>query len=268
MDRAIRALRLVRVFGALALATLVLLPVQLVALRLRWPLAAAIPRAWHRIALAALGARVTIVGAPAPVRPCLVCANHVSWSDIVMFGAVLPASFVAKSDVAGWPGVGFLARLQRTVFVDRARRQAAGGTASEMAARLAGGDVLVLFPEGTSSEGHRVLPFRSALLGAARAEMAGEVAVQAAAIVYTGRHGVPLTRAGRAAFGWTGDTALAPHLLAIAGGGPFEVEVRFGRPRSGAELADRKALARDLEAEVRALAAAARQGRAPPAAAR
>lgn len=250
-----------RVFGVLALATLLLLPVQVLALRFGGSVSARVPHWWHRLALAMMGGRVRVVGEPAPTRPCLICANHVSWSDIVVLSAVLPVSFVAKSDVATWPGIGFLAKLQRTVFVDRVRRQATGDTTVEMAARLSGGDVLVLFPEGTSSEGHRVLPFRSALLGAVRAGIAGDVAVQPAAIVYTGRHGVPLQRNQRAAFGWTGDTELVPHLLDITGGGPFEVEVRFGRARTGPELADRKALTRDLEVEVRALAAAARQGR-------
>ena len=98
----------------------------------------------------------------------LLVANHTSWLDIPVLSAVAPVSFVAKKEVGGWPFVSSLARLQRSVFVDRARRTAVGETAGEILARLAQGDTIVLFAEGTSSDGNRVLPFMTSLFAAAK----------------------------------------------------------------------------------------------------
>lgn len=100
-------------------------------------------------------------------------SNHVSWLDIIVLGSLRPLSFVAKSEIAGWPVVGTLARLQRTVFIDRARRADTAAVNAAVARRLAGGDLIVLFAEGTTGDGTRLLPFRSSLVGAARAALAG-----------------------------------------------------------------------------------------------
>ena len=152
----------------LAAITAVVLPLQMLALRGGWRLAHRLPVWWHHRALSALAARVKVTGAPVSDRPLLVTPNHCSWLDIPVIASLMPISFVAKSEVATWPVFGTLARLQRTVFVDRTRRTATGKAASELGERLADGDCMVLFPEGTSSAGDIVLPFRSALLGAAR----------------------------------------------------------------------------------------------------
>ena len=115
------------------------------------------------------GLRIEVNGRLARDAPVLVLANHVSWLDISVIGSLGPLSFVAKSEVERWPVVGLFARLQRTVFIDRARRAHTAEVNATVARRLAGGDIIVLFPEGTSSDGNRVLPFRSSLVGAARA---------------------------------------------------------------------------------------------------
>ncbi|MFG3757146.1 lysophospholipid acyltransferase family protein, partial [Klebsiella pneumoniae] len=95
----------------------------------------------------------------------LILSNHVSWLDIIVVTAVTPVVFVAKHEVASWPLFGWLAKLQRTIFIERERRQKTGAVAREMGDRLTGGDTVVLFAEGTSSDGNRILPFRSALIG-------------------------------------------------------------------------------------------------------
>jgi 1-acyl-sn-glycerol-3-phosphate acyltransferase len=248
------ALRLV----ALSLVTLPLIPVQALAVRLRWPLAATLPVFWHRLALATLGVRVTTFGAPATGRPLLVVANHASWLDILILGGRMPLSFVAKTEVATWPVFGLFAKLQRSVFVDRARRGDAGRTATEMAARMVAGDSIVLFAEGTTSDGNQVLPFRSALLGAARHALGddggkggGAVLVQPVAIAYLRRHGVPLGHAGRALVAWPGDVDLVPHLMTLVRSGPFDVAVAYGPPRLFDAMTDRKQLTAALETDVR-----------------
>jgi 1-acyl-sn-glycerol-3-phosphate acyltransferase len=239
----------------LAAITAVALPTQMVASRFDWPLARRLPVWWHRRALAALGVRVRVNGAPASTRPLLVTPNHCSWLDIPVIGSLMPISFVAKSEVATWPLFGLFAKLQRSVFVDRTRRTATGKAADELGRRLAEGDCMVLFPEGTSSTGDVVLPFRSALLGAARGAMdAGghaEVWVQPMTVAYTRIAGMPIGRAERPRVGWTGDVDLPPHLWGVFTAGGIDVEIVWGEARPFDATTDRKALARDLETAVR-----------------
>ena len=121
---------------------------------------------YYRVLCRLLRIRVRVVGEPVHDRAVLFVSNHVSWADILAIGSIAPVAFVAKSEVADWPLVGVTARLQRTVFVDRARRHQTGDAVAEIVKRLVGGTSVVLFAEGTSSDGNRVLPFRSALLGA------------------------------------------------------------------------------------------------------
>lgn len=243
----------VRLFG-LALVTLALIPLQMLARRCGWRLAGTLPVLWHRLALATLGVRVAVHGAPATGRPLLVVANHASWLDIAILGSRLPLSFVAKAEVATWPLFGLFARLQRTVFVDRTRRADAGRAAAEMASRMAAGDAIVLFAEGTTSDGNRVLPFRSALLGAARQALADgtdAVLVQPVAVAYRARRGLPLGRAGRLLVAWPGDVELVPHLTQLVRAGPFDVAVAYGPARLFDASTDRKHLTAALETDVR-----------------
>ena len=129
-----------------------------------------------------------------------------------------PASFIAKTEVAGWPLFGWLARLQRSVFIDRRARSTAHQRDS-IAARLAAGEALILFPEGTSGDGNRLLPFKSALFSVAdhAPATAGAVTVQPVSIAYTRLDGMPLGRALRPFFAWYGSMSLAPHLWRMLG---------------------------------------------------
>src|SRR4029077_17442171 len=165
-------LRLGYVLAAIAVVTAVLLPFQWIAVKLGLPLRRRIPVLFHRMMCAILGVRVRVIGRKMPEQPLLIVANPVSWLDISVITAVAPVVFVAKQEVACWPLLGLLARLQRTVFVDRTRRHKTRDVNAEIAQRLAEGDPVVLFGEGTSSDGNRVLPFRSALIGSARDALA------------------------------------------------------------------------------------------------
>src|SRR3954465_8767699 len=132
------ALRLSRL--ALYLAwTVPLMPVQAAGLVLRRPWVATFPRFYHRWCCRILGLRVRRIGRPTAVRPGLFAANHVSYLDIIIFSSLIAGSFVAKREVAGWPLFGWLAKLQRSVFIDRQVRSTAQQRDS-IAGRLAAGD--------------------------------------------------------------------------------------------------------------------------------
>ena len=179
----------------------------------------------------------------------LFAANHVSYLDITVLGSLLDASFIAKTEVAGWPLFGWLARLQRSVFIDRRARSTAHQRDS-IAARLAAGEALILFPEGTSGDGVRLLPFKSALFSVADHAAAGAVTVQPVSIAYTRLDGMPLGRALRPFFAWYGAMSLAPHLWRMLGLGRLEVVVEFHPPTSLAVCGSRKMLARYCEERI------------------
>lgn len=250
-------LRATLVLSGFAALTLPLMPVQALLVRTSTTAARRFPNWYHRQVCRLLGIRLNVTGGVAP-GAVLIVANHTSWLDIVVLSALAPVSFVAKREVDGWPFVGSLARLQRTVLVDRERRTSAGDTASEIRSRLDQGDKLVLFPEGTSSDGNRVLPFRSALFGAVMpgrseegAQRAGGAVVQTVTLAYTRLHGVPLTRGEKPLVGWYGDMEMGAHAWQLLQAGPLDVEIRVGEPMPLEQFASRKELAQATEAEVR-----------------
>ena len=216
------------------------------------PLYGVIPLIFHRFVTRVLfGMRITVVGKPArPSKkkgPVLLASNHNSWMDITVLSAVTKVSFVAKAEVETWPLFGWLAKLQRTIFVKRdARAQTAHQTA-ELLKRLERGDRLVLFPEGTSSDGNKVLPFNSSLFGVAQlAEMKPgmkSLRVQPVSISYQKLHGLPMGRYYRPFYAWYGEMELAPHLWRGLQLGPIDVVVEFHEPITLADTGNRKKLA-------------------------
>ncbi len=248
-------MRLFCAAAAAALITAALIPVQWLALRLNAPLRRATPVAYHRMMCRLLGLRLEVRGTLSTARPLLIVSNHVSWMDICAVSSLLPGVFVAKSEVARWPIVGLLARLQRSAFVDRTRRQRTPDTTGAIAQRLCQGDIVVLFAEGTSSDGNRVLPFRSALLGALEeASIHTPITVQALALTYTGWRGFPAGRRQRPHLAWYGDMDMLPHLADILRHGAVDAVASWGTPAVYRSGSDRKGLARALESEVRELA--------------
>lgn len=228
--------------------TVPLMPLQQLFIWL-WPgMARRFPMHYHRLVCRLLGIGLEVKGTPPEEGPLLIVSNHVSWIDIMVLSAVAPLSFVAKREVARWPFFGTLARLQRTVFVDRDRRHATGNSRNEMKERLLAGDILVLFPEGTSSDGRRVLPFKSSFFGAADTE---GVLVQPVSLAYRGHRNLPMNRRLMPAYAWYGDMDLAPHLMEALASGPIEVTIVCHPPLSLSGEMNRKALARHAEAEVR-----------------
>jgi lyso-ornithine lipid O-acyltransferase len=255
----VRAFLAIAAIGALTVA---LLPVQWLAARMGWPLCRRIPTFYHRLVCRITGVRITQIGRPSEQRPLLIVANHTSWLDICVITAVAPVVFVAKREVGRWPIFGLLARLQRSVFVDRARRHKTQDVNSEIARRLADGDPVVLFGEGTSSDGNRVLTFRTALVGSAGAAIAEarhirRVWIQPLSVAYTALLGLPLDRRSRCRVAWYGGASLLPHLRQLVACGAIDVTVRWGDPIGFDELSDRKAVAARLERDVRSMTIAA-----------
>jgi 1-acyl-sn-glycerol-3-phosphate acyltransferase len=256
LARGMGAIRAVLVLSAFAVFTLPLMPVQALLLRVSRGHARTFPHWYHRHLCRLLGVRLKIEGEVVRDHPVLIVANHTSWLDIPVLSAVAPLSFVAKKEVGRWPFIAALARLQRTVFIDRQRRIAVAAAKQEIGERLKSGDTIVLFAEGTSSDGNRVLPFKTSLFATVKPSRPSDSSepaayVQTLAIAYTHLHGVPLGRADRSLVGWYGDMEMVNHAWQLLKAGPLDVSIRIGRPVPFANFDDRKALARHSEAAVR-----------------
>ncbi len=222
--------------------TLALVPLQFFALKLRLPLAQRLPQLYHRICCRILNIRLEVIGRRSRVRPTLFVANHSSYLDIMVYGALIKGSFVTKAEVAKWPLFGMLAKLQRSVFVDR-RVRSLLTQKDEIARRLTARDNLILFPEGTSNDGNQVLPFKSSLFVVADQQVRGnDLTVQPVSIAYTRLDGMPVGRHLRPFFAWYGDMDLLSHIWLLAGLGRFTVTVTFDKPVTLAQLGSRKAL--------------------------
>ena len=243
--------------------TLLLMPVQAIGLILRQRWVATFPRFYHRWCCRILGLRVRRIGRPTAVRPVLFASNHVSYLDITILSSLIAGSFIAKHEVARWPLFGWLAKLQRSVFIDRQVRSTAQQRDS-IAERLAAGDALILFPEGTSGDGNRVLPFKSALFSVADHSATGPVTVQPVSIAYTRLNSMPIGRRYRPLFAWYGAMAMAPHLWRVIGLGTIEVVVEFHPATTLAACGSRKMLARYCEERVTNGLAGALTGRRRP----
>lgn len=262
-------IRVILIALAFLALTLVLLPFQLIGIAFDLRLQRTIPHLYHRILCALIGVRIREVGARSTASPALILSNHVSWLDICVISALAPVVFVAKSEIAGWPVFGWLARLQRTIFINRQARHQTGAATRQIAGRLLSGDAVVLFAEGTSSDGIRVLPFRSSLVGAVHHALGNsthhtQITVQPMSLAYVGFGGVPMGRGLRERVAWYGDADLVPHLLHVLSSGAVDVTVSWGEAVAYDLSADRKAIARDAEKSVRRMTAAALRG-APPA---
>jgi 1-acyl-sn-glycerol-3-phosphate acyltransferase len=241
--RAIRRMLLVLVWTLVAgiiQAALVGLPGRA---RVLWP------RAYWGIMCRLIGLRVRVIGAPAhrtaDGRPIVYVSNHSSWLDVLVLGGRLNACFISKEEISRWPLVGVVAKLGRTVYVRR-QRSSTGRERDDMRARLAGGDSLILFPEGTTSDGSRVLPFRSAFLSVAELPVTADgrpPLVQPVSVVYDRLAGLPTGRANRPLFAWYGDMDIFSHFWRLAQHRGLRVTVLMHTALDPRAFPSRKALA-------------------------
>jgi lyso-ornithine lipid O-acyltransferase len=187
-----------------------------------------------------LGLRLDCRG-PRPLQG-LVCSNHLSYLDILVYAAATPCVFVSKREVGRWPAFGFFARCGGTIFLDRQSRTSADKAARQMVSVLESGVPILLFPEGTSTDGSEVLRFHPTLMEPA-VQLSMEIA--AAAIGYRAR-GVE-----ERAICWFGDAPFLPHLLRTLGRADMVALVEFFPDRNA--YVDRKTAALEVREQVEAL---------------
>jgi lyso-ornithine lipid O-acyltransferase len=251
----ITSIRIGFIAVCLVIVTLVLLPFQLLGLAFDWKIRRYIPRLWHRAACWLLDIRIHVHGHIERRRPLMLASNHVSWKDILVLGAIADVVFIAKAEVAGWPIFGILAKLQKTIFVVREEKRRTGEQVNEIAARMTAGEIVVLFPEGTTSDGNRLMEVKSSLFGAAAAAVPhtphGVVHVQPVSIAYTRVHGMAMGRFHRPLAAWPGDIELAPHLMGVLKEGALDVDVAFGDTVDFRTGDNRKHLSQNITAQLR-----------------
>jgi 1-acyl-sn-glycerol-3-phosphate acyltransferase len=251
--------RAIRRIISVLIWTLIAIPIQAVLMLLPGHAKISFGCFYHRVLCWLIGLKVQVVGKVSDKPATLFLPNHSSWLDILVLGSVLRASFVAKSEVREWPVVGIIAKFGRTVFVSRRRTSTVIREADSMRERLVAGDNLILFAEGTSNDGSRVLPFRSAFLAAA----ADAKAVQPISLVYDRLGGLPACRRDRPFFAWYGDMDIASHFWRIARRSGARATVLLHEPADPATIPDRKALTVAVSDVVASGAAQLRQNRTP-----
>ncbi|GBR45896.1 lysophospholipid acyltransferase family protein [Gluconobacter roseus] len=252
--------------------------IQAILIRLPGRLKIMMPRIFWKGVCRILGIKTRVIGQSAGgirsardvregKRPVVFVANHCSWLDIAIIGSELPVVFVAKGEVGKWPLIGTASRLGRTIFVSR-NRQETGRELQDMAERLWDGDDIVLFPEGTSSDGSRVLPFLSSFFAVAkpgRLEQVGlpkapPVLIQPVSVVYDSLEGLPVGRSRRNVFSWYGDMDLAPHLWSFGQWRSMGASLMLHEPITPDDFRSRKELSQATFAAVNGGAAELRRG--------
>ena len=204
-------------------------------------------QAWSRDMLAALGITLVVEGKPPAHGPMLLVANHLSWLDILVMHAARHCRFVAKSEVRHWPLVGTLATGGGTLYIERENRRDAMRVVHHMADSLRAGEIVAVFPEGTTGDGNGVLPFHANLIQAA---VSAHAPVQPVALRFV----EPLTGQDSTGPLYLGDETLVGSIWRALIAPPFEARVRFGEPQAAAGR-DRRAWAADLRVAVAALRA-------------
>ena len=243
---------------ALALLLLVAfaLPTQLLVLACtRGPASMRLPRRFHATFARILGLEVKYLGEPLQGRGTVQVCNHLSYLDVCVLGARLATRFVAKEEVRGWPLFGLLARVQQTLFVERARQRAVA-TTRQLSRALDAPHGLLLFPEGTTSDGSRVLPFKAAAFAALAG---GRARVQPVRIDLLAVDGTDIDRgADRNLYAYHGDATLLPHLWRFLRSRGARLRVTFLPPLAAQPSTERKQLADAAWAAVAGVAAAER----------
>lgn len=256
--------RFVLVVVAALLVTAVLLPAHIIARWRKHSIHKKIEVRWHRAICAILGIKIEVRGTM--VQPAghgvLIASNHISWIDIIVLGSIAPISFVAKQEVKDWPVFGALAKWQNSVFIDRSTRLGAKEQANIINQRLLDGDNIVLFPEGTTSDGNFIYPFKSSLFGALGVgDAAISSPIQPVSIAYNKLCGLPMGRFKRPLAAWPGDIEIGPHLMGVIAEPHLGVVVSFGEPVAQNEGINRKEITMIVQARVAEMTSRALRGR-------
>ena len=221
------------------LITLILFPSQIIGLLIYPPLRKLMPLLHHKFSASVIGLRIKTTGHISRSDGVLFVSNHLSYFDIIILGSLIPGRFIAKSEVAKWPILGLLAKATRTIFIKR-QKNSSRLQKKLIKQELENLENLILFPEGTSTDGRKVLPFKSSLFEAPKL---ANSTVQPITIRYTHLNGIPITYRDRPFFSWYGDMEFVPHLITALSLGVLKVEVKFHAPIGANQFADRKKLA-------------------------
>jgi len=200
----------------------------------------AIMQGAFRISALVLGIRVRTEGQLAPTRPLIVVSNHFSYLDLFVIGSIIPAAFTPKSEIRSWPLIGFMCRAAGCLFIDR-RASKTLENKHMLEKALAEGDIISLFPEGTTSDGTGLLPFKSAFFSLAEHS---DIEVQPLSVVYTRLNGKPRQAEELATVGWYGDSYFFPHVVQFLRQRSLDATIIFHAPVRADRFASRKDLAK------------------------
>ncbi len=251
-------------FGLLAAALFLLIfgPARRIVQLMGWPGLQRTPVAFHRLLCLTLRVRLRRFGMPTRARKRLIAANHVSWLDILVLGALEPMTFLAKKEVGG-PFLGRqVALLQGVVFVDRRRKRAIPDVNKAMALTMRAGVPVVLFAEATTGDGNRLRRFRSSHFEAVRQacdDNSDDAVVQPIFLHYSRIAGLPVARLDRPTVAWYGDMTFFPHLWRVIFSGGVACDVYYGDPLQVRPDSSRKSLALASERAIKRLATRARE---------
>ena len=224
------------------LLTLALLPFQFIIVFFIKNYAYIIPYFYHKICLRIFGIKIKTFGKVSINFPILLISNHASYLDIIILGSIFKTSFIAKKEISKWPLLGILAKLQNTIFIDR-RVSSLKNQENQIIKHLNEKKNLVIFPEGTSSDGNRVLPFKSSLFNIFEKNLNSKILVQTITIVYKKINGIPMNRIERKNITWHSNMDLIPNIFNVLKKLSIEVEVIFNDEFLPSKEYDRKKLA-------------------------
>ena len=224
------------------LLTLALLPFQFIIVFFIKNYAYIIPYFYHKICLRIFGIKIKTFGKVSINSPILLISNHASYLDIIILGSLFKTSFIAKKEISKWPLLGILAKLQNTIFIDR-RVSSLKNQENQIIKHLNEKKNLVIFPEGTSSDGNRVLPFKSSLFNIFEKNLNSKILVQTITIVYKKINGIPMNRTERKNITWHSNMDLIPNIFNVLKKLSIEVEIIFNDEFLPSKEYDRKKLA-------------------------
>ena len=234
-------------------AASVLMPAQAVVQRFAPRARPRVPSLFLKLTCSSLNLQVRVHGIRARGQGVLFVSNHLGWADIPVLGSKLLASFVSKAEVNDWGVFGLMARLQGAIYVQRENKAAVGSQRDEIVERLARGGRVILFAEGTNSDGTRVLPFKSSLFSVVEGAPDGkDFLIQPVSLAYTRVNGMPVTRRMLPSLAWVGDVELKPHIADFMRLGKIRAEILLHPPVRRADFTSRKELARHCQAVVAA----------------
>jgi 1-acyl-sn-glycerol-3-phosphate acyltransferase len=234
---------LIRLVARLLFSAIVILLIT-VMMSITWALRArrftrTIMQQSFRIGAAAIGIRVKVVGQPADARPSIIVSNHFSYLDLFVLGSIVPVAFTPKREIRSWPVLGFMCRASGCLFIDRRTSQTLENK-KHLEEALKAGDIISLFPEGTTNEGTQLLPFKSSFFSLA---LETGIPVQPVSIFYTKFNGRAVTPADYPSIGWYGDALFFPHLVRFLKQESLDATLMFHAPVNPSQFASRKELA-------------------------